>query len=81
MHRQETTLEEAFLALTKGGSRQHAGRKADEEKDMIQDKENDIRPETSEAEPESEEIIEGQPQEAELEEEVSTEDMSEREEE
>ena len=27
MHRQETTLEEAFIALTKGGSRQFGGRK------------------------------------------------------
>jgi ABC-2 type transport system ATP-binding protein len=30
MHRMETTLEEAFLALTKGGSRQYGGRKAAE---------------------------------------------------
>lgn len=27
MHRKETSLEEAFLALTKGGSKQHGGRK------------------------------------------------------
>ena len=27
MHRQETTLEEAFIALTKGGSRQFGGKK------------------------------------------------------
>jgi ABC-2 type transport system ATP-binding protein len=32
MHRMETSLEEAFLALTKGGSRQHGGKKAAKEK-------------------------------------------------
>lgn len=31
MHRQETTLEEAFLALTKGGSRQRGGKKTEKE--------------------------------------------------
>lgn len=34
MHRQETSLEEAFLALTRGGSKQYGGKKEKKKKEM-----------------------------------------------
>ena len=37
MHRQETTLEEAFIALTKGGSRQFGGKKTAEKQTKPED--------------------------------------------
>lgn len=46
MHRQETSLEEAFLALTRGGSKQYGGKKEKKKKEMRrQEPEEEMPPE------------------------------------